>query len=126
MSTLTKPLTKKAAAELERSESIEQLKKLFNGDDKPVIYTVARKIRDGANGTSVELSLFYLKNNDIYNITYYTGKVLGRKVKNTGGYNTINNSGGGMDLGFDIVYGLSSHLFYGEERGGNKLSHRWL
>ena len=118
-----KPMSKRALAALEKSEAIEAILKLIAGDNKPVIYTVARRVRDGANGTSVELSLFYIKGSELYNLTYYTGKVLGRKIKNTGGYNTINNTGGGMDLGFDIVYGLSSYLFAG---AGNKLSHRWL
>ena len=126
MNTETKPLSKKAAAELERSESIERIKEIIAGDTKPVIYTVARKESHGEYGISVELSLFYIKEGTPWNLTYYAGKVLGLKVKNTGGYNTINNTGGGMDLGFDIVYGLSSYLFAGQERAGYVLSHRWL
>jgi len=31
-----------------------------------------------------------------------------------------------MDMGFHLVYSLSSVLFAGEHRAGYKLSHRWL
>lgn len=111
----------------DKDQAISYLKEILAGDDKPVIYTVSRRTRSaGQNGTSVDLSLFYFKNNLPWNITYYAGLILGLKVKNLDGYNIINNTGGGMDLGFDLVYSLSSYLYQGENRAGYKLTHRWL
>ena len=118
------------AATLKRLEdkaaAINYVRDILAGDDKPAIYTVARRTRSGGYGISVDLSLFYFKDGTPWNITYYTGLILGRKVKLTDGYNTINNIGGGMDLGFDLVYSLSCELYAGEDRAGYKLSHRWL
>jgi hypothetical protein len=119
-------LTKKAQAELERTAALESVKGILGGDNKPVIYTLARRESSGGYGISQDISLFYFSNGTPWNLTYYAALILGRKVKLSGGYNTINNSGGGMDLGFDLVYGLSSYLYAGQDRAGYVLSHRWL
>lgn len=123
---MNKIMTKKAQAELDRANAIESVLSIIAGDPKPVIYTVARRTSSGGYGISQDISLFYLKGGEPWNLTYYTGQILGRKVKLSDGYNSINNIGGGMDLGFDLVYGLSSYLFQGQDRAGYKLSHRWL
>ena len=127
MSDLTvKPKSKAAIADIERAESIAIILEIIAGDPKPVIYTVARDTRSGGYGISLDLSLFYIKEGTPWNLTYYTGKVLGIKVKSRNGYNIVNSTGGGMDLGFDLVYSLSWYLYQGEDRAGYKLSHRWL
>lgn len=119
-------LTKKQQAELDRAHALESVKGILGGDNKPVIYTIARRESSGGYGISQDISLFYFSNGTPWNLTYYAALILGRKVKLSGGYNTINNSGGGMDLGFDLVYGLSSYLYAGQDRAGYVLSHRWL
>jgi hypothetical protein len=111
----------------DKDKAITYVKEILAGDDKPVIYTISRRTRSaGQNGTSADLSLFYLKGSAAWNLTYYAGLIIGLKVKNLDGYNIINNTGGGMDLGFDLVYALSSYLYEGEHRAGYKVSHRWL
>ena len=119
-------LTKKAQAELDRANALESVKGILGGDNKPVIYTVSRRTSSGGYGISQDISLFYFSNGTPWNLTYYAALILGRKVKISDGYNTINNTGGGMDLGFDLVYGLSSYLYAGQDRTGYVLSHRWL
>jgi len=123
---IVKPKSRAALAEIERVESIATIREIIAGDPKPVIYTVARDIRSGGYGISLDLSLFYIKEGTPWNLTYYTGKVLGLRVKSKEGYNIITNTGGGMDLAFDLVYSLSSYLYQGEDRAGYKLSHRSL
>jgi hypothetical protein len=125
MSTATK-LTKHDKYLLDQAAGIESIKAIIAGDPKPVIYTIARRIRSGAYGISQDIALVYLKGGEPWNLTYYAGQILGLKVKNCDGYNAINNTGGGMDLGFDLVYSLSSYLFAGQDRAGYVLSHRWL
>ena len=110
----------------DKEEAMSYVREILAGDDKPAIYTVARRTRSGGYGISVDLSLFYFKDSTPWNITYYTGLILGRKVKLTDGYNTINNIGGGMDLGFDLVYSLSCELYAGKDRAGYVLNHRCL
>ena len=115
------------ARHTDREKAITYLREILAGDDKPVIYTVARRTNSaGQNGTSQDISIFYFKDNSPWNLTYYAGLILGLKVKNLNGYNIINNTGGGMDLGFDLVYSLSSYLYEGVDRAGYKVSHRWL
>ena len=125
MATITK-LTKKAQAELDRAGALESVKGILGGDNKPVIYTVSRRTTHGGYGTSQDISLFYFSNGTPWNLTYYAALILGRKVKLSDGYNSINNVGGGMDLGFDLVYALSSYLYRDHDRAGYVLTHRWL
>jgi hypothetical protein len=114
------------ARHTDREKAITYLREILAGDDKPVIYTIARRTKSaGQNGISQDISIFYFKDNSPWNLTYYAGLILGLKVKNLNGYNIINNTGGGMDLGFDLVYSLSSHLYKGVDRAGYKVSHRW-
>ena len=111
----------------DKNKAITYVREILAGDDKPVIYTISRRTKSaGQNGISLDLSLFYLKDSAAWNLTYYAGLILGLKVKNLDGYNIINNTGGGMDLGFDLVYALSSYLYEGEHRAGYKVAHRWL
>jgi hypothetical protein len=124
MSTLEKPMTKKALAALEKSESIETLRKLLAGDDKPVIYTILRHV--SASGMSRDISLIYIKNGEPYHINYSAAKATGDRLVSRNGHDAIRVHGCGMDMGFHIVYGLSSVLFRGEERAGYVLSHRWM
>lgn len=111
---------------LDQAAGIESIKQIIAGDPKPVIYTIARRTSSGGYGISQDIALIYLKGGEPWNLTYYAGQVLGLKVKNCDGYNAINNVGGNMDLGFDLVYALSSYLFAGQDRAGYVLSHRWL
>lgn len=125
MTTATdKPLTKKALAELEKSEAVELILKIIGDDKNPIIYTISRHV--SASGLSQEISLAYIKGGEIYFLTHSGAKVLGEKVVSRDGRNAIRVSGGGMDMGFHLVHSLSSVLFKGEERAGYKLSHRWL
>jgi hypothetical protein len=110
----------------DKAAAIDYVKEILAGDDKPAIYTVSRRTRSGGYGISQDISLFYFKEGTVWNLTYYTGLIIGRKVKLSDGYNTINNTGGGMDLGFDLVYSLSCELYAGRDRAGYVLNHRWL
>ena len=124
MNTLEKPLSKKAQKELNKNESIERLRKLIAGDEKPTVYTVLRSV--SSSGMSRDISLIYIKNGDPYFITYSASHALGDTLKERNGNDVIRVNGCGMDMGFHLVYNLSSVLFAGEDRAGYKLSHRWL
>jgi hypothetical protein len=119
-------ITKKAQAELDRTAAIDSVKRILDGDREPVIYTIARRESSGGYGISQDISLIYISDGTPWNLTYYAALILGRKIKLSGGYNSINNTGGGMCLGFDLVYSLSSYLYAGQDRAGYVLKHRWL
>ena len=63
---------------------------------------------------------------DLYNITWHASNVLGDKLHDKNGHRVIKVQGGGMDLGFHLVYSLSSVLYAGQDRAGYVLYHRWL
>lgn len=126
MSTLTKPLSKKAAAELERSESIERLLKLFAGDAYPKIHTINRRV--SSSGMTRDISLIYVKDGAIYNLTYSAALALGWPLSEKSGHRAIKVSGCGMDMGFHLVYTLSRVLYRDTVEGdaGYKLQQAWL
>jgi hypothetical protein len=119
-------LTKRAAAELERSESIERLRDLFAGDSKPVIHTIIR--HTSASGMTRDISLIYVKGGHIHNITYSAALALGWPLSEKSGNRAIRVSGCGMDMGFHTVYTLSSVLYRDTVEGdaGYALSQAWL
>jgi hypothetical protein len=99
------------------------LKEYFNGD-KPTVYTVLRSV--SASGMTRHISLKVAQGGEIYDITYQAAQALGERLSDRNGYNTIKVNGAGMDMGFRLVYNLSSVLFHGQERAGYKLAQRWL
>ena len=63
-------LTKKAQAELDRANALESVKGILGGDNKPVMYTIARRESSGGYGISQDISLFYFSNGTPWNLTY--------------------------------------------------------
>lgn len=123
---MTITLTKKAAAELERSESIERLRTLFAGDEYPKIHTITRHV--SSSGMTRDISLIYVKGGAIHNITYSAALALEWPLSEKSGNRAIRVSGAGMDMGFHTVYTLSSVLYRGAVEGdaGYKLQQAWL
>jgi hypothetical protein len=123
----TKPLTHKqlVEAQLER-EAREHLIELFAGDDKPNIRTVLRHV--SSSGMNRDISVFYAKDNQILNITYSVAKAIGWPLVERNGSRAIKVGGCGMDMGFHLVYTLSSVLYRGtiESDPGYYLNQAWL
>jgi hypothetical protein len=95
----------------------------FNGK-RATVYTVLRSV--SSSGMTRHISLKVAQGDDIYDITYLAAQALGDKVHDKHGFNTLKVNGCGMDMGFHIVYSLSSVLFAGQERAGYKLAQRWI
>jgi hypothetical protein len=100
------------------------LKLQYFNDKRATVYTVLRSV--SASGMTRHISLKVAQGDDIYDITYLAAQAMGDKVHDKQGYNTIKVNGCGMDMGFHLVYNLSSVLFAGEERAGYKIAQRWL
>jgi hypothetical protein len=126
MSTLEKRVSRKTLAELERGESIERLKDLFAGDDKPVIHTITRHV--SASGMTRDISLMYVKEGAIHNITYSAALALEWPLSEKSGNRAVRVSGCGMDMGFHLVYTLSRVLYRDTVEGdaGYALSQAWI
>ena len=102
-------MTKKQEIEQEREGAIEKLRALFAGDDKPVIHTITRHV--SASGMSRDISLIYVKEGAIHNITYWGALALDWKLSEKSGNRAIRVGGCGMDMGFHTVYTLSRVIY---------------
>lgn len=120
---MTKTLSKRAQAQLDRDYAIERLLTYYVKEGTKV-YTILRHV--SASGMSRDISLVIADGNDIADITYYAAQALGDKLNETKGHRTIKVNGCGMDMGFHLVYNLSSVLFAGQERAGYVLKQGWL
>lgn len=97
--------------------------------DTNTVYTVLRGASSSGLTQYVSLMVPGLDDKgkpDLYNITWHASNVLGDKLHDRDGHRVIKLQGGGMDLGFHLVYSLSSVLYAGQDRAGYVLSHRWL
>jgi hypothetical protein len=120
-------MTKKQEIEQEREGAIEKLRALFAGDDKPVIHTITRHV--SASGMSRDISLIYVKEGAIHNITYWGALALDWKLSEKSGNRAIRVGGCGMDMGFHTVYTLSRVIYRDtatEIEPGYVLTQAWL
>ena len=115
--------TKKAQAQAEKEEARTKLRAIFAEQEKPKVYTIARHISQSR--LSWDISLKTVQDGEIIDITYYTAKALGDTLKETNGKRTIRVTGGNMDLGYHLVHGLATVLYFGQDRAGYVLSHDW-
>lgn len=107
--------------ELQREELVREY---FSGTERVTVYTILRRV--SASGMTRHISLKIAQGGEIYDITYNAALALGDKLHNVDGHNTIKVNGCGMDMGFHLVYSLSSVLFHGQDRAGYKIAQRWL
>lgn len=107
--------------ELQREELV---KEYFSGEERATVYTILRRV--SSSGMTRHISLKIAQGGEIYDITYNAALALGEKLHDVNGFNTIKVNGAGMDMGFHLVYSLSSVLFHGQERAGYKIAQRWM
>jgi len=83
-----------------------------------IVYTILRHVSQ--SGMMRHISIIAIKENEPITLDYHVARLLGEPMAK--GNSGIKRSGCGMDIGFDIVYSLSTILF----GDGYKLKHRWL
>jgi hypothetical protein len=109
------------AHQKQQSGKIEALALL--GDNRNV-YTILRRV--SASGMTRAISLKTIKDGELIDITWTAARALGENCSEVNGQNVIKVQGVGMDMGFHIVYNLSSVLFAGQDRAGYELKQRWI
>ena len=92
--------------------------------DTPNVYTILRSV--SASGMTRHISLKIVHRGELIDITYLAARVMGDKVSDRNGFNTLKVSGCGMDMGFHLTYGLSSILYAGQDRAGYVIKQRWI
>jgi hypothetical protein len=120
---MTKVISKRAQDQLDRDYAKEHLLTHYVKEGTKV-YTILRHV--SASGMSRDISLVIAQGDEIIDITYYASHAMGGKVMESKGHRVIKVSGCGMDMGFHLVYNLSSVLFAGQERAGYVLKQGWL
>lgn len=84
------------------------------------VYTVLRHV--SASGMSRRIDLYTFQDNKpVYLSGYYA--MLQGEIPPDNGYKV---GGCGMDMGFHLVYSMSSLLFGSSDRAGYELRHEWL
>jgi hypothetical protein len=94
-----------------------ELREILNNGE--TVYTVLRSV--SASGMSRKIDLYVFKDNKPRYLSGLYAQMQGEKVPSNG----YRVGGCGMDMGFHLVYTLSSMIFEGE-RKGYKLKHEWL
>jgi hypothetical protein len=92
--------------------------------DTPNVYTILRSV--SSSGMSRHISLKIVHKGELIDITYLASRVMGDKLSDKNGFNTIRVNGTGMDMGFHITYNLSSVLYAGQDRAGYVIKQRWI
>ena len=108
----------KAEGKRLRAEHAKQslLNILKSGD---TVYTILRHV--SASGMSRRIDLYTFQDNKPVYLSGYYAMMQGEEPPRDG----YKVGGCGMDMGFHLVYSLSSMLFDGT-RGGYELRHEWL
>jgi uncharacterized Zn ribbon protein len=108
----------KAEGKRLRAEHAKQslLNILKDGD---TVYTILRHV--SASGMSRRIDLYTFRDNKPVYLSGYYAMMQGEEPPRDG----YKVGGCGMDMGFHLVYCLSSKL-YGGDRGGYELRHEWL
>jgi len=116
--------TATAAKKLEAQQAREKLLEHYLTEGSRV-YTILRHV--STSGMSRDISLVTVnKDGTLADITYYTAQATGDKLIERNGSRAIRVNGCGMDMGFHLVYNLSSVLFHGKNRAGYELKQSWL
>jgi hypothetical protein len=110
------------------------LSMLDNVNPNDVIYTVVK--HRSSSGMSRDIAVYRVIDGKIQDISYFVSKILDWTLAKNGG---VKVRGGGMDMGFHLVYSLSWALFpngttvpHGirngepDTNGGYALKHQWL
>jgi hypothetical protein len=122
MSTAT--LSKKAQKEQERESARAYLLSILNKQNKPTLYTNLKSV--SSSGMSRDMKVLAAVEGEIVDVTYYVGKLDIGTIKERNGQRVIRVGGCGMDMGFHVVYSVSSMLYGYEERGAYTIRHEWI
>jgi hypothetical protein len=121
--TIDLKITKAEQARLDREYAKEHLLTHYLKEGSKV-YTILRSV--SSSGMTRNISLVIANGSEIIDITYYAAHAMSDKVSESKGHRVIKVNGCGMDMGFHLVYNLSSVLFAGQDRAGYVLKQGWI
>jgi hypothetical protein len=118
-----KQITKNEYEDAAKKSAIQSLKKMI-GNNKTVYTSLAHV---SSSGMTRRIKSYIVVKGKIVNIDWYIARALGWKHSNDGG---IVVGGCGMDMGFHLVYSLSSVIYRRGKKYDSKaaymLEHKWI
>lgn len=119
---LNAPRSRREEIKQERERSRAYLLEIFNAQEIPTVSTIIRHV--SSSGMSRDISLVSVnERGQIINLAWHIDKVCTvGALKERNGSRVIRVNGAGMDMGFHLVYSLSSVL-YGD---GYKIKQEWI
>jgi len=121
--TIDLKLSKREQALMDREYAIDKLNTHYLKEGTKV-YTILRSV--SSSGMTRHISLVIANGDEVIDITYYAAHALEDRLIESKGHRAIRVNGCGMDMGFHLVYNLSSVLFKGQDRAGYVLKQGWL
>ena len=119
----TATISKKTQEQGKKEEARAYLLSVLEGQETPTLYTSLKHV--SSSGMSKDMKVLAVKHNEIIDVTYYVGKIIGT-LKERNGQRVIRVGGCGMDMGFHVVYTVSAVLYGYEERGAYTIRHEWI
>ena len=116
--------SKKEQTKREQNEALDFLLDVFAKQERPTAYTILKSV--SASGMSRTMKVVTSHEGQVLDITWYVAKLGIGTLTEKHGQRVIRVSGGGMDMGFHIVYSLSCALYGSANRGGYTLRQEWL
>ena len=113
-----KQVSKAEGKRIRAEHAKESLLRILKEGD--TVYTVLRHV--SASGMSRRIDLYTFQNNKPVYLSGYYAMMQGEEPPKDG----YKVGGCGMDMGFHLVYSLSSLLYGSANRGGYELRHEWL
>ena len=113
--------TKKQIKEFEKNDAIERLRRMMDELQHKEIYTVMKHC--SSSGSTRHISSYVVKDNRIFCIDYLVKRILNLELAKKGG---IIVSGCGMDMGFHLVYSLSSIIYRDKNDAGYQIQQTWI
>jgi len=119
-------MNKKGIKNQEKENAIVSLHKYLKPDD--TVYTVLRHCSSSGMSRRIDCVIPFINEYngkiDVMDITNWVALATGMKQSNKDG--AIIMGGCGMDMGFALVYALSSVMYEGKDRAGYILNRAWL
>ncbi len=108
--------------ERDKQEAIKELRAILKKGD--TLHTILRHV--SRSGMTRHISVIFTKNNQIISLDHLVSKALDRRRVPFNKGEGVIVSGCGMDMGFEVVYALSSAVFGYKNRGGYALKQHWM
>lgn len=117
-------LSKKEQTKQEQEKARAYVLGLMLMQKTPTLYTSLKHV--SSSGMSRDMKILAAVDGEILDVTWYVAKLGIGTLKERNGQRVLRVGGCGMDMGFHVVYSVSSILYRGDDRAGYVIRHEWI